>query len=114
MGIQGNPYFDFLSRLCRDEEESAPRCPNDFQFYMRHDNYREAVNTRYSEEYPDEPKARQLTTRCKVAAQMLAEESEEVRALIKRECDAAHAADLERHKDDGEGLPSVDPDVQRE
>jgi hypothetical protein len=45
---------------------------------------------------------------------MLAEESDEVRALIKRECDEAHAADLERHKEGGEALPSVDPDVQRE
>jgi hypothetical protein len=114
MGIHGNPYFDFLSRLRRDEEESAPRRPNDFQFYMRHENYRDAVNARYQEQYPDEPKARQLTTRCRVAAEMLAEESDEVRALIKRECDEAHAADLERHKEGGEALPSVDPDVQRE
>jgi hypothetical protein len=45
---------------------------------------------------------------------MLAEESEEVRALIKRECDAAYTADLKQHKDNGEGLPGVDPDVQCE
>jgi hypothetical protein len=78
MGVHGNLYFNFLSCLHWDEEESPSRHPSDFQFYICHENYRDTINTCYQEQYPDKPKACQLTTRCRVAAEILAEESDKV------------------------------------
>ncbi|KAJ7814387.1 hypothetical protein B0H14DRAFT_2604147 [Mycena olivaceomarginata] len=76
----------WTSKLClrRDKEELAPRHPNNFQFYMCHDDYRDTINTRYNEEYPDQTEG------------------------------PPSSQYLERHKEDGEELLSVDPNVQHE
>jgi hypothetical protein len=45
---------------------------------------------------------------------MLDAETEEVKGQIKRECDEAHAKEVQRFNDDEEGEPDPDPAVQRE
>jgi hypothetical protein len=49
-----------------------------------------------------------------VAKEMLEAETEEVRSQIKRECDEAHAEEVEKYNEDKEGEPDPDPAVQRE
>lgn len=114
MGIHGNPYFEFLVQLRREETEVAPRRLPDVQHYMSHNNFKEHITKRFSEEYPDEPKAHQLSARYKLAGVMLKEEPEEVKACIKQECDEAHAEDLQKYRENEEGVPDADPGVQRE
>jgi hypothetical protein len=80
---------------------------------MSHDNFKERITRRFSEEYPDEPKAHQLSARYKLAGVMLKEELE-VKARIKQECDEAYAEDLRKYRENEEGVPDADPGVQRE
>jgi hypothetical protein len=113
MGIQGNPYFGFLSKLRHHDDSIAPRRPSDFQFYMRHDEYKDAVMQQYIERYSDQPKEKQLALRCKVAIEMLAEEPDEVKERLVAECDTAHAEDLEAFKEKEEPEPDADEEIQR-
>ncbi|KAJ7740503.1 hypothetical protein B0H14DRAFT_3515533 [Mycena olivaceomarginata] len=101
MGIHGNPYFEHLAQLRREESAAAPpKHPADFQWYMRHADFKEGVNECFQEEYGDEPKAKHLALRCEVASAMFKEEPEE--------------ADLESYNESGAGMPDVDPNIQRE
>jgi hypothetical protein len=34
MGIHGNPFFEHLARLRRSDNDEAPKCQSDFQFFM--------------------------------------------------------------------------------
>ncbi|KAF8214544.1 hypothetical protein K438DRAFT_1749648 [Mycena galopus ATCC 62051] len=114
MGIQGNPFFEYLTRLRREESDGPPRRPNDAQFYMSHENFKDAVTARFLEEEGDqEPKAKQLALRCKIAKEMLDGEDQDVKDRIARECDEAHKEDLATYKESEDGLPSPDADVQR-
>ncbi|KAJ7880721.1 hypothetical protein B0H14DRAFT_2566122 [Mycena olivaceomarginata] len=113
MGIQGNPYFGFLSKLWHHNDSIAPRRPSDFQFYMRHDDYKDAVMQQYIERYGDQPKDKQLALHCKVAIKMLAEEPDKVKEWLVAECDAAHAEDLEVFKEKEEPEPDADEEIQR-
>ncbi|KAJ7206094.1 hypothetical protein GGX14DRAFT_568555 [Mycena pura] len=100
MGIHGNPYFAQLARLRRDESTTGPpKRPANFQWYMRHADYKEGVNKRFLGEHGDAPKERHIVLRCEVAREMLKEEPEEVQAKIKAGCDAAHAEELEAMPD---------------
>ncbi|KAJ7204808.1 hypothetical protein GGX14DRAFT_398144 [Mycena pura] len=114
MGMYGNPYFTWLSRLRRHEDEPPPKRPLDFQFYMRHPDYKEKVAERFQELYSDEPRAAHIALRCQVARELPAEESDEVRAQLKQECDDAHAEEMAVYEEGGDALPSVDPEVQKE
>ncbi|KAJ7810827.1 hypothetical protein B0H14DRAFT_3480227 [Mycena olivaceomarginata] len=75
MGIQGNPFFEHLSQLCRKELTSAPK-------------------------------------RMSKLPEMLEDEPQDVRDRMKRECDEAHARDLEAFDEDEDVLPDVDAEVQ--
>ncbi|KAJ7801215.1 hypothetical protein B0H14DRAFT_3489905 [Mycena olivaceomarginata] len=81
---------------------------------MRHPDFKEAVMERFEEEYGDEPRKMHVSLRCQVAREMLDAETEEVKSRIKRECDEAHAKEVQRFNDDEEGEPDPDPAVQRE
>jgi hypothetical protein len=81
---------------------------------MSHEDFKEHIAKRFSEEYPDEPKVHQLSACYKLAAEMLEEELEEVKARIKQECDEAHAEDLRKYRENEEGVPDADPGVQHE
>ncbi|KAJ6534552.1 hypothetical protein B0H10DRAFT_2246880, partial [Mycena sp. CBHHK59/15] len=83
MGVYGNPYFTYLLRMRRQEDEPPPKWPTDFQFYMRHPYYKEGVADRFEDLYGDEPRSKHIALRCKVAREMLAEEPEDVRERVK-------------------------------
>ncbi|KAJ7319115.1 hypothetical protein DFH08DRAFT_819535 [Mycena albidolilacea] len=110
----GNPNrVHQLARLRRDESTTGPpKRPADFQWYMRHADYKEGMNERFLEEHGDALKERHIALRCEVARELLKEESEEVQLKIKAECDAAHAEELEAYKESGAGLPNANTEVQ--
>ncbi|KAJ7896113.1 hypothetical protein B0H14DRAFT_2558531 [Mycena olivaceomarginata] len=99
--------------LWHHNDSIAPRRPSDFQFYMRHDDYKDAVMQQYIERYGDQPKDKQLALHCKVAIKMLAEEPDKVKEWLVAECDAAHAEDLEVFKEKEEPEPDADEEIQR-
>ncbi|KAJ7449741.1 hypothetical protein B0H11DRAFT_1928524 [Mycena galericulata] len=114
MGLHGNPYFEFLARMRRQANEAPPRRLPDYQFYLHHPKYKDAVNERFERDHGDAPKEKKISLRCKVAQKMLAEETEEVRDKLKEDCTAAHALALEEYEEGEEGLPSVDPEIQKQ
>ncbi|KAJ7837787.1 hypothetical protein B0H14DRAFT_3459926 [Mycena olivaceomarginata] len=115
MGIQGNPFFEHLSQLRRREQTSAPKHMSDYQYYMQHKEFKDAIRERFEDEYEEgESRARQIDACCRIAKEMLEDEPQDVRDRITRECDEAHARDLEAFKEDEEedGLAVVDAEVQ--
>lgn len=113
MGIQGNPFFEYLARL-RGDSEIAPRRKHDHQYYMSHPDFKDAVKARFDEEYGDEPKATQLSLRCSVARNLLDAEPQEVKDRMKKECNEEHAREVEAFKQSGDGMPDPDAAAQRE
>jgi hypothetical protein len=81
---------------------------------MCHPDFKDAVMEDFNEKYSEEPRNMHVSLRCKVAKEMLEAESDEVKSRIKRECDEAHEADVERFNEEDEGQPDPDPAVQRE
>ncbi|KAJ7802747.1 hypothetical protein B0H14DRAFT_2614043 [Mycena olivaceomarginata] len=114
IGIHGNPYFTWLAHLRRDDVAEAPKRTADFRFYMRHPDFKDAVMERFEEEYGEELQKMHVSLRCQVAREMLEVETEEVKSRIKRECDEAHAKEVQSFNEDEEGEPDPDPAVQPE
>ncbi|KAF8174315.1 hypothetical protein K438DRAFT_1980334 [Mycena galopus ATCC 62051] len=116
MGIQGNPYFAHLAQLSRGNSSSAPRCPADYQFYMRHRDYKDTVNECFEEECGGEGTgtAKQITRCCAVAKRMYEAEPPEVKKALKAECNEEHAEQIEAYNDEDESMPSPDPEVQEQ
>ncbi|KAF8134148.1 hypothetical protein K438DRAFT_1997808 [Mycena galopus ATCC 62051] len=114
MGMHGNPYFAYLANLRRDETDGPPKRPSDYQFYMHHPDFKEAVDERFENECGDDTKSRKISVRCRIARELFERGSEDMQKRIKKECDDAHTENLEAYKDTEEGLPLVEPDVQRE
>jgi hypothetical protein len=81
---------------------------------MRHADFKDAVAARFEDEHGDAPLSKQLSLRCQVARDMLAEEPEEVKARLKKENEEAHTPEMEEYENSEQGLPSVDPEVQAE
>jgi hypothetical protein len=71
MGIQGNPFFEYLTRLRGGDSDSAPRRKHDHQYFMSHPEFKDTVKARFDAEHGDEPKAAQLSLRCSVAKELL-------------------------------------------
>ncbi|KAJ7026241.1 hypothetical protein C8F04DRAFT_1190785 [Mycena alexandri] len=115
IGIQGNPFFEHLAEMRRQDQEGPPKRLADFQFYMRHEDYKDAVVERLEEERGDNPRE-WLALRCKIAQELLAAEPEEIRKQIKQECSDAHTEDMAAYeaavKDDGP--LDVAPEAQAE
>ncbi|KAF8142329.1 hypothetical protein K438DRAFT_1995094 [Mycena galopus ATCC 62051] len=107
VGIHGNPYFVHLARLQQDHDAGPPRRLADFQFYMRHPESRDAVVEHFEDKYGDEPRSQQLAFRCKAAQELLAEEPQDVKDCIRKECDKAHTKDLEAYKECCENFISI-------
>jgi hypothetical protein len=114
MGIYGNPFFTYLGQMRHQEDEAPPKRQTDFHFYLRHPDYKDAVADRFEELYSDAPRSQHIALRCKVAREMLAAEPEEVRERLKMECDNAHAEELAAYEEEGQGLPSVEEEIQAE
>ncbi|KAF8212567.1 hypothetical protein K438DRAFT_1751012 [Mycena galopus ATCC 62051] len=114
MGIQGNPYFEHLAQLSRGNSSSALQRPADYQFYMQHEDYKDAVTERFEDKCREEGTAKLIALRCAIAKKMFEAESDDVKNQIKAECDKRHAEQLEAYKDEDESLPSPDPEVQEQ
>jgi hypothetical protein len=114
MGIQGNPFFEYLARLRGSNSEIAPRRKHNHQYYMSHPDFKDAVKARFDEEYGDEHKATQLSLRCSVARNLLDAEPQEVKDQMKKECNEEHTREVEAFKQSGDGMPDPDVAAQRE
>ncbi|KAF8171720.1 hypothetical protein K438DRAFT_2057811 [Mycena galopus ATCC 62051] len=114
MGIHGNPFFEYLACLRQDEGKGLPRHSTDFRFYMKHPDFRDAVQTRFIEKHGSEPRAKHIALRCEVAKEMWAAESEEVQMKLHKENNAEHKRDLEAYRESSEGEPNADPEIQEQ
>ncbi|KAJ7727089.1 hypothetical protein B0H16DRAFT_1735355 [Mycena metata] len=114
MGIHANPYFEHLARLRRHQDEAPPKRLADFQFYMRHRDYKDAVEEKFSRLADSVDKAHRLALRCRIAKEMLESEPQDVQEMIKTKCDDAHAEDMATYEESGEGLPSFSTEGQEE
>jgi hypothetical protein len=106
LGLAGNAWLPFLKQLRRPEGH-APKQIANHQFYMQHPDFRQKVLDKYAADYADTPKNKCLMVQCEITQTLLEAEGEEVKALIRKEAEAEHAALLEAHNSELEGLPSV-------
>ncbi|KAJ6524060.1 hypothetical protein DFH09DRAFT_1329587 [Mycena vulgaris] len=113
MGIHANPYFKYLADMRRDHHP-PPKRMADYQLYMQHADFKDKVNEQFEGEHEDVPRKQQLSMWCAVAAKLLAEEPEEVKTRMREENQAKHDAAVKEHKEEDEGLPSVDPEIQQQ
>jgi predicted restriction endonuclease len=113
MGISNNPYTPWLACLRRPDEPS-PKRTTDYQFYMRHDDYKKAVDDEFKFRHWDEPRHNHLALRCKIAREMFDREPEEVKDRIRKEALEEHEEEKQQWKDAEEGLPSADEEDQKE
>ncbi|KAJ6477512.1 hypothetical protein C8R45DRAFT_934201 [Mycena sanguinolenta] len=111
MGIQGNTFFAELSKMRRQELEALPKWPSYYQLYIRHPDFKEAVEEAFKEWHGDEPASQHLKLRCQVAWELFEQESEEVKVPMKEECDKKHEEEVLVYEE-ADGLPSTDPAVQ--
>lgn len=105
IGLAGNPWSPFLKQLCRPTGP-APKRSTDFQFYMTHKDYCGKVANVFAEKHPNTPKDQRLAVMCKVSQELLAGETEEVKARLLEEAKAEHEELLEAHRLGQEGLSS--------
>ncbi|KAJ7019261.1 hypothetical protein C8F04DRAFT_1276504 [Mycena alexandri] len=113
MGIYANPYFAHL-KLLRAQDGSAPKRMPDYQYYMQHQDFKQGVAMRFIEESGGVPKRQHMALRCDIARDMLAAEPQEVRARISEESTAAHDAAMDAYTESADGVPSADPEIQKE
>ncbi|KAF8171736.1 hypothetical protein K438DRAFT_1773036 [Mycena galopus ATCC 62051] len=113
MGMTSNVYLPFLAQLRRPEGKPPKRLP-DFQFYMQHADFKDAVNNAFEAGSADVPKNKKLAYRCDLARSMLAAEPDEVRARIRKEAEEEHAEDLAGWEEADEGFPAMEPEGQAE
>ncbi|KAF7342708.1 hypothetical protein MSAN_02028700 [Mycena sanguinolenta] len=106
-GMKENPWAPWLTRF-RTPATAAPRKLVDYQYYMQHEDYKGKVTARFDEEKASVSARDQLNLRTKIAREMLASETEEVRARIKEGAAAEHTAQLAKHENALEGLPALD------
>ncbi|KAJ7436472.1 hypothetical protein B0H11DRAFT_2256177 [Mycena galericulata] len=113
VGLAANPFGPWLTRLRRPESR-APKRITDYQFYMQHTEFRDAVAAKFFEGGTD-PKGRdRLTVRCKIAQELFEEEPADVKLRIRNEAIEEHKNELAAWKEADEGLPSLDDEEQAE
>ncbi|KAJ7604016.1 hypothetical protein FB45DRAFT_881025 [Roridomyces roridus] len=112
--IRGNPFFSHLKMMRKCDETSAPRLLPDWQYYMQHDDHKKKISDAFEKAgYDKEPSNQHLTLRGALARDFLAKETEEERQRLEDEQAATHAAALEESEETEEGMPSVDPEIQK-
>jgi N-formylglutamate amidohydrolase len=80
---------------------------------MQHTAYKDKVQDEFvARRYKGRPANNHLQLRCKVAQDLLAEESQEVKDQIKAEAAEEYRDLLEEHEDDMEGTPSLKEEDQ--
>ncbi|KAJ7106176.1 hypothetical protein C8R44DRAFT_886068 [Mycena epipterygia] len=113
IGIQGNPYFGFLAQMRKRSDEPPPKRVSDYQYYLQHPDFKEKVAAQFAIASDSEPKSKHLAIRCRVARELLAEESEEVRQQLKEEAKEVHEQEMAEYEEEDQGLLSVDPEMTR-
>ncbi len=81
---------------------------------MQHEDYKDAVNAKFTELHWDAPRKEHLQLRCKVASEMFEAEPEDVKQQIRNEALEEQKAELRKWQDADDGLPSLEPDDQKE
>jgi hypothetical protein len=110
--LAGNPFATLLKSL-HLPNLAPPRCIPDYQFYMQHPEFRTQVQEEFLVRgYGERAASLHISLRCKVAQDMLADESAEVKARIKEEGAEEHRELLAEHNAAEEGLPSVKEEDQ--
>ncbi|KAF4584795.1 hypothetical protein EYR38_002026 [Pleurotus pulmonarius] len=96
-----DPWRPWLAQL-RKPLDGPPGCPHDYQFYMRHPDYKAKVATTFDKEWaalsPDKRVEDKIDFRCQVSRSLLALEKDEIKAKLEEECQAAHKEAMERYK----------------
>lgn len=113
MGLTRNPFTTWLAQLRRPSQKSPKRI-TDYQFYMQHDEFKDAVNAKFEEHHWDAKREDVLSLRCAVARELFNAEPEEIKVRIRKEAVAEHEGELQRWLDANEGLPAVEVEEQAE
>ncbi|KAJ6568326.1 hypothetical protein DFH09DRAFT_1313787 [Mycena vulgaris] len=113
VGLAGNPFSEWLSRL-QVPEGPAPRRLPDYQFYMQHSDHKAKVTTLFLEQHADTPAREHLKLRCDVARELLEGENQAVKDEIREAAATEHAEQMAVHEDALKGLPALDEEGQHE
>jgi hypothetical protein len=105
--MKGNPWAEWLTRF-RTPLSAAPKKLADYQHYMQHDDYKSKVTAAYDAKCVGVKPADRLALRAHVARECLLAEPQDVRARMREDAEAEHAALLVKHEDALEGLPALD------
>jgi hypothetical protein len=83
---------------------------------MQHEDYHEKITAEMDKRWPqqDLPEAKKLDFHCKLARELFAEESDDVKASLEEELEAEHDEEVQAHKVASLGLPFNDPEDQAE
>lgn len=83
---------------------------------MQHEDHHEKIAVEMDKQWPqqDLPEAKKLDFHCKLAWELLAEESDNVKASLEEELEVEHDEEVQAHKVASLGLPSDDPEDQAE
>ncbi|KAJ7179968.1 hypothetical protein C8R43DRAFT_1117312 [Mycena crocata] len=79
----------------------------------KHDDYKEGVQLAFIDKYPDVPNNKRVNLLCEVAREQLALEPEDVQEEMKKECQAAHQANLAAYEADTDQLPVMTEETRK-
>ncbi|KAJ7755133.1 hypothetical protein B0H16DRAFT_1722345 [Mycena metata] len=113
MGLTNNPYTPWLARL-RRPDQVCPKRVTDYQYYMQHDDYKEAVQNEFKTRHWDRPHNEHLALRCKVVCEFFEAEPEDVKDRIRLDAREEHEEEVARWRDAEDGLPSTNEEEQQE
>ncbi|KAJ7920097.1 hypothetical protein B0H13DRAFT_2319734 [Mycena leptocephala] len=113
MGITNNLYTPWLACLHRPDEPSLKQT-TDYQFYMRHEDYKKAVDDEFKIRHWDEPWHKHLVLCCKIAREMFDQEPEAVKECIREEAWEEHKEKKQQWIDAEEGLLSANEEDKKE
>ncbi|KAF7375728.1 hypothetical protein MSAN_00462300 [Mycena sanguinolenta] len=112
-GMKDNPWAEWLSRF-RTPATPAPKKLADYQYYMQHEDFKGKITQVFNERKAGVSAKEQLNLRAKIARELFAAETQEVRMWIKDGVAEEHAAQLAKHEDALEGLPALDEEGMEE
>lgn len=94
-----NPWAQWLSQLGKPLD-GPPRRPHDNQYYMRHPLYKPKVTEAFERDWPGSGLAEtfRMSFRCKIAEELLRNETVAFQEQLTKEVDARYQAHLEQYK----------------
>jgi hypothetical protein len=107
-------YLPLLKQF-RIPEYELPRKKRPYELYMKRPDVRQRIADVFAVEgYHDHPKRDHVSLWCTIAKNLLAEEPDSVKEAIGEEAESLYQAETARFEEETEGLPSADPEAQRE